>query len=72
MKFIVCNHIRISKCKNIFLQNYTPNWTKEVFEIKSVKDKSPWTDLKILTVKLLEHFINKNLKKLNCKNQGVI
>ena len=42
---MVCNHIRISKCKNIFPQNYTPKWTKEVFEIKSVKDTSPWTDV---------------------------
>ena len=30
-KFKVGDHVRISKCKNIFAKGYTPNWSEEVF-----------------------------------------
>ena len=30
-KFEVDDHMRISKCKNSFAKNYTPNWTEEYF-----------------------------------------
>ena len=30
------DHVRISKCKNIFAKGYTPNWSEEVFVIKQV------------------------------------
>ena len=33
-KFKVGGHVRISKYKNIFAKDYTPNWSKEVFVIK--------------------------------------
>ena len=33
-KFKVGDHIRISKCKNIFAKEYTPTWSEEVFVIK--------------------------------------
>ena len=33
-KFNVGDHVRISKCKNIFVKGYTPNWSEEVFVIK--------------------------------------
>ena len=32
-KFKVVDHVRISKCKNIFAKGYTPNWSKEIFVI---------------------------------------
>ena len=39
----VGDHVRISKYKNIFAKGYTPNWSEEVFVIKNVKNKVPWT-----------------------------
>ena len=41
-KFKVGDHVRISKCKNIFVKGYTPNWSEEVFVIKKVKNAIPW------------------------------
>ena len=42
-KFKVGDHVRVSKYKNIFAKCYTPNWSKEVFEIKKIKNTVPWT-----------------------------
>ena len=42
-KFKVGVYLRISKYKNIFAKGYTPNWSKEVFVIKKVKNTVPWT-----------------------------
>ena len=42
-KFEVGDHVRISKYKNIFAKGYTPNWSKEVFVTKKVKNTVPWT-----------------------------
>ena len=44
-KFKVGDHVRISKCKNIFAKGYTPNWSEEVFVIKNVKNTVPWIDI---------------------------
>ena len=41
-KFKNGDHVRISKYKNIFAKGYTPNWSKDVFVIKNVKDTVPW------------------------------
>ena len=30
-KFKIGDHVRISKYKNIFIKEYTPNWFEEVF-----------------------------------------
>ena len=35
--------MRISKYKNIFTKGNTPNWSEEVFVIKEIKNKVPWT-----------------------------
>ena len=40
-KFIVGDHVRISKYKNIFAEGYTSNWSEEVFVIKKVKNTVP-------------------------------
>ena len=40
-KFRVGDRVRISKYKNIFAKGYTPNWSKEVFFIKKVKNTTP-------------------------------
>ena len=42
-KFKVGDHVRISKCKNIFAKGYTPNWSEKVFVIKKVKNTVTWT-----------------------------
>ena len=42
-KFKVGHHVRIFKYKNVFAKGYTPNWSKEVFVIKKVKNTVPWT-----------------------------
>ena len=35
----------MSKYNNIFAKFYAPNSSKDIFEVKSVKDTSPWTDV---------------------------
>ena len=42
-KFKVGDRIRISKYKNIFAKDFTPDWSEEVFAIKKVKNTAPWT-----------------------------
>ena len=42
-KFEVGDHVRISKYKNIFAKEYTPNWLEEVFVINKIKNTVPWT-----------------------------
>ena len=42
-KFKVDDHVRISKYKNIFAKGYMPNWSKEIFIIKKIKNTVPWT-----------------------------
>ena len=41
-KFKVGDHVRISKCKNIFAKGYTPNWSEEGFVISYSKNTVPW------------------------------
>ena len=33
-KFIVNDHVRISKYKNMFAKGYAPNWSEEMFVVK--------------------------------------
>ena len=40
-KFKVGDYARISKYKNIFAKCYVPNWSKEVFVLKKVKNTVP-------------------------------
>ena len=42
-KFKVGDHVRMSKYKNIFAKDYTPNWSEEIFVIKKLKNTVPWT-----------------------------
>ena len=41
-KFKVGDHVRISKCKNIFAKGYSQNWS-EVFVVSKIKNTVPWT-----------------------------
>ena len=40
-KFKVSDHVRISKFKNVFAKGYTPNWSKEIFIVKKIKNTVP-------------------------------
>ena len=42
-KFEVGDHVRISKYKNIFSKEYTPNWSEEIFIINKIQNTIPWT-----------------------------
>ena len=42
-EFTVSNHVRTSKYKSMFAKGYVPNWSQEVFPIKTVKNTVPWT-----------------------------
>ena len=41
-KFKIDDIVRISKHKNIFEKSYVPNWSEEVFVIKTIKNTIPW------------------------------
>ena len=41
-KFKIDDIVRISKHKNIFEKSYVPNWSEEVFVIKTIKNTVPW------------------------------
>ena len=66
-KFKVCDHVRISKVKNIFAKGYTPNWSEEVFVIKEVKNTVPWTYVinDLNGVEITRIFYEKELQKTN-------
>ena len=66
-KFKVGDHVRISKYKIFFAKGYTPNWSEEIFVIKEVKNTVPGHMLLIILMveKLLEHFMKKELQKIN-------
>ena len=67
LKFKVGDHVRKSKYKNIFAEDYTPSWSEEVFVIKEIKNTVSWTyvinDLK--TEEIIGTFYEKELQKTN-------
>ena len=71
-KFKVGDCGRIPKYKNIYLKDYTPNWSKEVFVIKKEKILNHKHTLSaILTIKrLLECSMEKCSQKQGKKNSG--
>ena len=42
-KFKIGDTVRILKYKKVFTKGYSPNWSKEAFVIKKVKNSVPWT-----------------------------
>ena len=42
-KFKVNDHVRISKYKNTFAEEYAPNWSDKIFVVKKIKNIVPWT-----------------------------
>ena len=71
-KFKVGNHVRISKYKNIFAKGYTPNWSEEVFLIKEVKNRVPWTYviIDLNGEEIIGTFYEQKLQKTNQKIQN--
>ena len=66
-KFKVGHRVRISKYKNIFAKDYTPNRSEEVFIIKKVKNTVPWTYVinDLNGEKIMGTFYEKELQKPN-------
>ena len=66
-KFKVGDHVRISKYKNIFAKEYTPNWSEGVFVIKKVKNTVPWTYVitDLNGEEIIGTFYEKELQKTN-------
>ena len=42
-RFNVGDRVRISKFKNIFAKEYTPNWSREIFIVIKINDTVPYT-----------------------------
>ena len=58
-KFVVSDHVRLSRYKNIFAKGYSPNWSVEVFVFKIIKNAVTLAmrNKTVLVWKFLEHFI---------------
>ena len=65
----VCDHVRISKYKNIFAEGYMPNWSEEVFFISKIKNTVPWTYVinDLNGEEIIGKFYEKELQKTNQK-----
>ena len=63
----VGDHVRISKYKNIFAKEYTPNSSEEVFVIKKVENAAPWTYVinDLNGDEIIGTFFEKELQKTN-------
>ena len=61
-KFIVDDHVRISKYKNIFAKGHTRNWSEECFVIKNT-NTVPWTLINLNGGEIIETFYEKELQK---------
>ena len=68
-KFKVGDHVRISKCKNIFAKGYTSNWSIQVFMVKKIKNTVSWTYVinDINGEEIIGTFYEKELQKTNQK-----
>ena len=66
-KFEVSDCVRISTYKNIFPNDYNPNWSEEVFVIKKVKNNVPWTYVisDLNGEEIIAKFYEKELQKAN-------
>ena len=66
-KFKVCDHVRISKYRNMFTKGYKLNWSEQVFVIKKVKNTVPWTYVinDLNGEDIIRAFYEKELRKTN-------
>ena len=65
--------MRILKYKNIFAKGYTPNWSEEVFVIKKIKNKVPWTYVidDLNGEEITGTFYEKELQKIDQKESRI-
>ena len=63
------DHVRISKCTNIFAKRYVHNWSEEVFIVNEIKNTVPWTYTisHLNGEKVIGTFYEKELQKTNQK-----
>ena len=68
-KFKVGDHVRLSKFKNAFAKEYTPNWSEEMFIVKKIKNTVPWTYVisDLNGEEIVGSFYEKELQKINQK-----
>ena len=68
-KFIIDDHVRISKHKNIFAKGYAPKWSEEVFVISKIRNTVPWTYVisDLNGENIVGTFYEKELQKTNQK-----
>ena len=68
-KFKVGDHLRTSKCKDIFTKGYAPNQSEEVFVVNKIKNRVPWTYIvsDLNGEKIIGNFYRKELQKNQSK-----
>ena len=66
-KFKIGNNVRISKYINIFSKGYAPNLSEEVFVVKKIKNKVPWTYVisDLNSKEMVGTFYEEELRELN-------
>ena len=66
-KFKVGDHVRIPRYKRLFEKGYTPNWTKEIFQIDKIQNTNPVTYLikDLNNEEILGSFYEPELQKTN-------
>ena len=64
-RYNVGDRVRISKLKNIFAKEYTPNWSREIFIINKIHDTVPYRyNLKDLNdEEIIGSFYDRELQK---------
>ena len=67
-KFKVGDHVRISKYKNIFAKGYTPIGVKKFLLLIKLKIHGHMLLMNLMVMKLQEHFMKKNWRRLIKKN----
>ena len=61
--------MRISKFKNVFAKGYKPNWSEEIFVVKTIKNTVPWAYIisDLNGEEIMGSFYEKELQKTNQK-----
>ena len=58
-KFEVADHVRISKYKNIFAKDYTPNWSQEIVGTFYEKELQKTNQKEFIVAKVIKRKVNK-------------
>ena len=66
-KFKIGDIVRLSEYKDIAAIDYTPNWSKEAFVLKKVKNTVPWTYVinDLNREEIVGSFYENELQKIN-------